>query len=78
MDLSIHWFMDFLTGKEGIPAEFESDGKKYQVFRESDAIFLEEIRDGGFVNNVAFSLNEIQTVLDELHQIMAEESAKEA
>jgi hypothetical protein len=77
MGCTILWFMDFLTGKEGIPAEFESDGKRYQVFRESDAVFLKEIR-GNHVNNVAFSSNEIQTVLDELHQIMEEESPKEA
>jgi hypothetical protein len=77
MGCTISWFMDFLTGKEGIPAECESDSKKYHAFRESNAVFLEEIR-GNHVSNIAFSSNEIQTVLDELHQIMEEESPKEA
>jgi hypothetical protein len=77
MGCTILWFKDFLNGKESTPAEFESDGKKYQAFRESDAIFLKEIR-GNHVNNVAFYSNEIQTVLDELQQIMAEETPKEA
>jgi hypothetical protein len=76
MGCTILWFKDFLTGKEGTPAEFESDGKKYQAFRGSDAVFLKEIR-GNHVSNVAFSSNEIQTVLDELQKIMKEESTKE-
>jgi hypothetical protein len=77
MGTTIHWFIEFLIEKESVPAEYKSSGRVYRAFRDPDAVFLEDIRDGGHANVVGFSLNEIQTVLDELHQIMAEESAKE-
>ncbi|MDR1326260.1 MAG: hypothetical protein LBK00_09525 [Treponema sp.] len=48
-----------------------------RAFRESNAVCFEKTRDN-HANVVGYSLNEIQTVLDELHQIMAEESTLEA
>jgi hypothetical protein len=71
MGCTILWFMDFLTEKEGTPNEYGIDGKEYYAYRESDAVYLKEIR-GNRTNSVAFSSREIPEVLEELHQIMAE------
>jgi hypothetical protein len=70
MGCTIRWFMDFLTREEDTSADCESDDKKYHVCRESNAVYLNEIR-GNHTNSVAFSSREIPEVLEELHQIMA-------
>jgi hypothetical protein len=71
MGCTILWFMDFLTGKEGTPDEYGIGGKEYHSCRDSDIVYLKEIR-GNHTNSVAFSSKEIPEVLEELHQIMAE------
>jgi hypothetical protein len=71
MGPTILWFKDYLNEKENTPAEYESDGKKYHADRDIDAVYLKEIR-GNHTNSVAFSLREIEVVLDELDQIMGE------
>jgi hypothetical protein len=77
MGCTIRWFMDFLTEKEGTPDECKTNGREYRTFRTPDAVFLEDIRDGGHANVVGVSLKEIASLVEELQQISAEEFAKE-
>jgi len=70
MGFTIPWFVEFLAGKESGPTEYPADGKAYRVFRDSGNAFLEEKRDGGFVNIVGFSSVEIPKVLIVLRYYM--------
>ncbi|MDR2434429.1 MAG: hypothetical protein LBD47_07655 [Treponema sp.] len=76
MGCTFLWFTRFLEGQEDTPDTHEIDGKKYQAFRESDAVFLKEIRGDRIASTVGFSLREIPVVLEEIRQIMTEEFAK--
>ena len=63
------WFINFLEGKENIPDKWPIDGKKYRAYRESTGnVFLEDIRDGGIVNVVGFTAEEIPNVLAKLKE----------
>ncbi|MDR2433268.1 MAG: hypothetical protein LBD47_01700 [Treponema sp.] len=73
MGCTFLWFTRFLEGQEGTPDTHEIDGKKYQAFRASDAVFLKEVRGGRIASTVGFSLREIPVVLEEIRQIMTEE-----
>jgi hypothetical protein len=77
MGVTISWFIGILTEKEGMPDEWETNGRVYRIFRTPDAVFLKDTRGGSHVSVVGFSLREIPNVLAELQQIMAEEFAKE-
>jgi hypothetical protein len=66
---TFRWFADFLAGTESVPAEYQSDGKKYTAFKKADgSVFLEESR-GDRMNYVGFSQMEIPDVLAELRQL---------
>jgi hypothetical protein len=61
------WFINFLEGKENIPNECPINGRKYRAYRESTGnVFLEDIRDGGFISVVGFSAEEIPNILAKL------------
>jgi hypothetical protein len=66
MGIAIRWFRDFLEEKENTSDKCESGDRTYRAYRTGDAVFLEEIREGGFVNLVGYSSGEIQKVLEEL------------
>jgi hypothetical protein len=68
MGVTFRWFADFLVGTESGPLEHAADGKVYRVFRNSGAVFLEEIRGGRFANIVGYSLAEIPNILVELQK----------
>jgi hypothetical protein len=66
---AIHWFSKFLSEKTDIADPCGSDGRVYRVSRQSDAVLLEETRDGGLANAVMYSLREVPKVLEELRQL---------
>jgi hypothetical protein len=69
MGVTFRWFADFLAGTESVSVDTVADGKRYRAFRNSDAVFLEEIRGGNFANIVGYSLAEIPNILAELQEI---------
>jgi hypothetical protein len=77
MGTAIHWLIEFLNEKEDVSDSPKSGCRVYRATRTPDAVLLEEVRDGGLVNVVKFSSEEVRNVLEELRQVMAEESAKE-
>jgi hypothetical protein len=67
--MTISWFIDFLSGKENIAADYEVDDKKYSWCRDDKGcVFISELRSGHFLNGVGYSSDEIQSVLEELMQ----------
>jgi len=65
---TFHWFTSFLTGTDHI-AKYPVDKKLYEAKRDSYSnVILTEIRDGGFVSDIAFSAAEIPVVLKQLEK----------
>ena len=74
IDSTFHWFTDFLaksvTLKDEYADEYRTDGRTYRAVRDSSGnVFLEDLRDGGFVSDIAFSSTEIPKILAELQNI---------
>ena len=40
--LTIHWFMDFLTEKEGTTDEYESSGRVYHAYRDTEGVSIKD------------------------------------
>ncbi|MDR1957055.1 MAG: hypothetical protein LBQ30_09415 [Treponema sp.] len=65
------WFSDFLNGSESGPVEHPAGDKTYQAIRNSDAVFLQEIRGNRMASCVGFSQAEIPSVLAQFQSAMA-------
>jgi hypothetical protein len=83
IDYTFHWFTAFLaksvTLKDKFEDEYKTDGRTYKAFRDdSGNVFLKEIRDSGFVSDIAFSAAEIPQVLMELRCMEEQAQVMEA
>ena len=81
IDFTFHWFAAFLAKSVTLKVEYadehRTDGRTYKAFRDNSGnVFLEDIRDGGFVSDIAFSAAEIPKILAELRHM--EEQTMEA
>jgi|GEM_PF-7069545 len=71
---TIALLIKILNGIENIQDEFNIQGKKYCIIRNSGNVFIEETREGNFTNIVGYSSVEIPLVIAELLNLKIEKN----